>query len=207
MEPVRPAAASQPGWRRWASRRSIGSRSKYRAMEVGRRAPRAVARPATSRSTPATTRTPPDADLVVIATPWDGAAHDGPVGRGAARGARSSSPWPTPSPGSATSSSRWCRPRGSVAASVQAALPTSLRGRRPPPRAGQGARRPRPPGRERRADLLRPPGGQRGHRRHRLQDPRHAPARRRRAVARPPRSRRSPPCCCSSTSATRPGSR
>src|SRR3546814_8503867 len=50
-------------------------------------------------------------------------------------------------------------------------------------RAGQGARRPRPPHRERRLDLLRLPGGEPGHRRPSLEGPEHAAARLRRAVA------------------------
>ena len=52
----------------------LGSRSRYRAMEARDDDPGARGRTGSCPSTPATTRTPPEADLVVIATPWDSAA-------------------------------------------------------------------------------------------------------------------------------------
>ena len=58
--------------------------------------------------------------------------------------ARSCSAWPTPSSGSATSSSRWCRPVARWRPACRPPCPTLLRGGRPAPRAGQGARRPEP---------------------------------------------------------------
>ena len=66
----------------------IGSRSKYRAMEVvdgllAQWAGRELTIDAADNDGAA------DADLVVIATPWDGATADGPAGRGPARAARS----------------------------------------------------------------------------------------------------------------------
>ena len=116
-----------------------------------------------------------DADLVVIATPWDSARHRPPCRSSASCAARSSSPWPTPSRRSATSSSRSCRPR--------------LGGRA---RAGRGARRARSPPRfhhvpaKELGDLDHPiesdvlicsddQRGHRGHRRDRRQDPRLRP--------------------------------
>ncbi len=62
-----------------------------------------------------------EADLVVIATPWDGATADGGLGRRPARGQGRHLAWPTPSPASATSSSRSCRPAARWRRRVQAA--------------------------------------------------------------------------------------
>ncbi len=53
----------------------IGSRSKYRAMEAVDRLLEPVAGPRPRRSRPATTQAAAAADLVVIATPWDGATQ------------------------------------------------------------------------------------------------------------------------------------
>ena len=184
----------------------LGSRSKYRAMEVARRTARAVARPATSPSTRATTTAPRrSADVVVVATPWDGGHH-----RRRARAASSSGKVVISMANALARVGNEFQPlvppRGSVAAHVQAARARLPGRRRVPPPAGQGARRPRPPDRVRRADLLRPPEATSAVAEIVGQIP--ACARSTPASCRTRRrSRRSPPCCCSSTSATRPGSR
>ena len=162
----------------------IGSRSKDRAVEVrdehlGRwpdLQPAHRARP--------TTTAPPTADVVVIATPWDGAAHHRPGATPASSPARSSSRWPTPSCASATSSSRSCRPA--------ARWPPTCRPRCPDGRVvaafhhvpAKELGEPRPADRLRRADLRRRPDGHEGGGRDRRQDPRLPPARRRRALQR-----------------------
>ena len=173
----------------------IGSRSKYRAMEVGRPPDRAVARPQPRASTPATTT--PRPRPTSSSSPRRGTPpRRRPRRSRRSSRARSSSRWPTPSPRSATSSSRSCRPAGRWPPSVQAAVPRVPRRRRPAPRAGQGARRPRRADRERRADLLRPP---RGHRDHAEIVARSRPAARSTPAScrRHRRSRRSRPCSCS----------
>ena len=172
VAPVRRAARWPPAWRRSASRRSSGrgrGTAPWRSSTGSRRSGPAASSP----STAADNEGAADADLVVIATPWDGATQTAQQVEGHLRGKVVIS--------MANALTRIGKefqplvpPRGSVAASVQAALPRSLVAAGLPPRAGQGARRPRPPDRERRADLLRPPRGQRGHRRPRGQDPEHA---------------------------------
>ena len=88
----------------------IGSRSKYRADGGPRRAPRASGPSATSPSTPPTTTARPRPTSSSSPRRGTAPADHGEVGAPTSSRARSSSPWPTPSPRSATSSSRWCRP-------------------------------------------------------------------------------------------------
>ncbi len=184
----------------------IGSRSKYRALEVRRQAPRASGRTSTCRSPPATTSAPPSPTSSSSPRRGTPPPMTAVGGRPAARGkvvismanalAKVGHEFQPLVP-----------PRGSVAGIVQAAVPKLARGRRVPPRAGQGARRPRPPVEQRRARLLRPPVGHRDDDRDRgARSPtcvRSTPA----SCRTPRRSRRSPRCCCSSTCSTRRASR
>ena len=206
VAPVRPAARWPPVWRRsgfeTVDRLAVEVPGAGGASTASRRSGRA----ASSTIDAGDNEGAADADLVVIATPWDGATQTAQQVERHLRGKVVIS--------MANALTRignefqpLVPPRGSVAASVQAARARQPGGGRVPPRAGQGARRPRPPDRERRADLLRPPRGHRGHRRHRGQDPEHAAARLPASCRTPRRSRRSPRCCSSSTCATRPGSR
>ena len=185
----------------------IGSRSKYRAMEVRDGLLGQVARARPLASTAATTPGAADCDLVVIATPWDSAATTAQENADALAGkvvvsmanalVRVGHEFQPLVP-----------PRGSVAAHVQAAVPRLPRGRRVPPPAGQGARPPRRADRLRRADLRRRPEAAEAHRQRDRRARSPAAARSRPASCPTPRrSRRSPPCCCSSTCATRPASR
>ena len=85
VAPVRRAARWRRGWRRSASRRSIGSRSRYRALEVvdglkAQWAGRELTIDAADNEGAA------DADLVVIATPWDGATQTAQQVEGHLRG-------------------------------------------------------------------------------------------------------------------------
>ena len=98
--------------------------------------------------------------------------------------ARSSSRWATPSCGSATSSSRSCLPRGSVAAHVQAAVPGVPGRRRLPAPPGPRARQPRRTDRLRRPDLQRRSRGDEGGVGDRQRDPGLPSARRWGAVQR-----------------------
>ena len=137
----------------------IGSRSKYRAMEAAGPpagplgGPRSEHRGGRQRGAAA-------ADVVVIATPWDAASSTALQVADQLKGkvvismcnalAKVGHEFQPLVP-----------PRGSVAATSRPPCP----GRgwpRPPPRAGQGARRHRRAGRERRAGVLRPPLGHRG---------------------------------------------
>ena len=164
--PVRPAAASPPGSRRSGSTSSSArgrSTARWRSVDrlleqVGRPRPRHRRRRQRGRG-----RGRPRRDR----HPVGRRRADRQLGVAASSRARSSSRWPTPSPRSATSSSRSSRPEARWPRACRRRVPEVAGGRRLPPRAGQGARRPRPPGRERRADLLRPPRGHRGHRRDR----------------------------------------
>ena len=107
--PGRPARPWRRGWRRSGFDVIIGSRSKYRAMEtvdqlLERWPDRRLEIGAGDNAGAA------EGDLVVIATPWDGADADSGLRRCGSSGARSSSAWRTPSRGSARSSSRSSRP-------------------------------------------------------------------------------------------------
>ena len=203
---ARLARRSAPGWRRWATRWcSAPGRSTGRWRLVDELA-RASGPTASSRIDAGDNDGAADADLVVIATPWDSAATTAHEHADAARPARSSSSMANALVRVGNEFQPLVPPRGSVAAHVQAAVPRLPRRRRVPPPAGEASSATSASPIE--SDVLiccdDPKRRRDRHRDRRARSPaagRSTPA----SCPTPPPSRRSPPCCCSSTCATRPG--
>ena len=102
------------------------------------------------------------ADLVVVATPWDGAPQTLP-GSLSTSTARSSSRWRTPFSKWATTSRPSSAARGSLCVAVQGAAPRALVSGAFHHLPARGPREPRPPPRRRRTCLLGPRGRHKGH--------------------------------------------
>ena len=122
---ARPAAVWRRGWRRSGSRSSSVALARSGRQETCDELSSQVARPRPSARGRRQRRGPPGRRRGRGHAVGRGRGH-GRVGGRHARRARSSSPWPTRWPRSATSSSRSCRRGARSRPSVQAAVPGAL---------------------------------------------------------------------------------